>query len=116
MRKLLFVAGGVCILGLVLIAADNLRIRVAPSTLVLSSEGGKLTVHSNARYFQAEDVSLQIDGTPIAFYTFPDDRGFLVAQDAAAREIDPFPGKFTRVAVTLTVDGASATETIRVRK
>jgi len=119
MRKLLSVACGVCVLGLISSAAISLRISVAPSTLVLSSGGGMLTVHTNVRYADAEKVSLEVDGTGVPVRTFGDDRGFLVAQcrkKAAAAAIGDFNGNMTTAVVMLTVDGTSASAVIRVRK
>jgi hypothetical protein len=119
MRKSLLVALGVCLPTLVLSAADALQIRVAPSTLVLSSGGGNLTVHTNVPYFLASDVLLEVEGEEMQARTFADDRGFLVAQcrkEEAGDAIGDFEGKFTTAEVRLTVDGASATETILVRE
>lgn len=119
MRKLLLVAFGVCVPTLILSAAVSLEIRVAPSTLVLSSGGGNLTVHTNVPYSPARDVLLEVEEREMEARTFADDRGFLVAQcrkEEAAEAIGDFEGKFTTAEVRLTVDGASATETIIVRK
>lgn len=119
MRKPLLVALGVCVPTLVLSAAVSLQIRVAPSTLVLSSGGGNLTVHTNVPYSLAGDVLLEVEGKEIEARTFADDRGFLVAQcskEEAGEAIDDFEGTFATAEVRLTVDGASATETIVVRK
>ena len=119
MRKVLLVALGVCVPTLALSAVVSLEIRVAPSTLVLSSGGGNLTVHTNVAYSLESDVLLEVEGKEIEPRTFADDRGFLVAQcgkGEAAAAIGDFEGRFTTAEVTLTVDGASATEIILVRR
>jgi hypothetical protein len=119
MRHLVSVIFGLCVLGLAASAAFSLEIRVAPSTLVLSSGGGNLTVHTNVRFADANEVALDIDGVDVDVRTFADDRGFLVAQcgkDDAAAAIGPFSGTFTTATITLSVDGAGASEVIRVRK
>jgi hypothetical protein len=119
MRKSLWVALHVCVLALVVSAAVSLEIRVAPSTLVLSSGGGNLTVHTNVPYSLAGDVLLEVEGQEMGVRTFADNRGFLVAQcgkDDAGEAIGDWEGNFTTAEVRLTVDGASATGTILVRK
>ncbi|MGD9127205.1 MAG: hypothetical protein PVH19_07475 [Planctomycetia bacterium] len=96
-----------------------LDIQVAPQTLVLSSNGGKLTVHTDIPFEMAENVALDIDGTDVVITTFADDCGNLVAQctkEAAKAAIGEFEGKTTTVTVTLTVDGDSDSEDIRVKK
>ena len=119
MRKSLLVAFGVCVPTLVLSATVSLQIRVAPSMLVLSSGGGNLTVHTNVQYSVAGDVLLEVEGKEIEAHTFADNRGFLVAQcckEEAGEAIGDFEGNFTTAEVRLTLDGASATETVLVRK
>lgn len=119
MRKSFLVALGMCVPTLALSAAVSLEIRVAPSTLVLSSGGGNLTVHTNVAYSLAGDIGLEIEGEEIETRTFADNQGFLVAQcgkEEAGECIGDFEGTFTTAEVTLTVDGVSATETIRVRR
>ena len=96
-----------------------LSIQVAPQTLVLSSGGGKLTVHTDIPFGMADDVTLDIDGVEVAVTTFADDCGNLVAQctkEAAKEAIGDFSEKTKTVTVTLTVDGDSASEDIRVKK
>ena len=116
MKKL---CASVCVLAFLAGSAVALEIQVAPQTLVLSSAGGKLTVHTDIPFSMAETVCLDIDGTVVEVSTFADDCGNLVAQctkAAAAEAIGDFEGKTTTVTVTLTVNGDSASEDIRVRK
>lgn len=105
----------VCMAG----GAFALEIQVAPQMLVLSSNSGKLTVHTDVPYATAETVVLVINETTVAANTFADDRGNLVAQcsKAAVKEvIGDFPGENTTATVTLTVNGNSDSELIRVKK
>ena len=101
-------------------SVSALEIRVAPRTLVLSSNGGKLTVHTDAPYYPEAQVSLWVDGVELdEVAVFHDDCGNLVAQAskaAAAAAIGDFKGKMKRVTVTLVVDGVSASGHLRVKK
>lgn len=97
----------------------GLEIRVAPKTLVLSSDCGSVTVHTDFPYELAVEVVLQIEGTEVDADTFKDNRGNLVAQctkDAAKAAIGEVEKKFTTATVTLTVDGDSDSRVIRVKK
>ena len=111
----------VCLLAVGLFTANSasgLEIRVAPNTLVLSSPGGKLTVHTDVPFGAVEDVSLEVNETGIPVRTFADSRGNLVAQctKAVVKEvIGEINGKKTTATVTLTVNGDPATETITVK-
>lgn len=111
-----------CMIAVLVVAersATALEIQVAPQTLVLSSGGGKLTVHTDVPYYWVESVSLYVNGTEVTCYTFADDCGDLVAQctrAAAAEEIGDFDGKRTIATITLDVDGDSASEDIVVKK
>lgn len=112
-----------CFLGLGVLAADTalaLEIRVAPKTLVLSSPGGKLTVHTDVPYHRDAEVVLDVDGEAIeAIAVFADDLGNLVAQctkEAAKEAIGDFEGKTTTATVTLEVDGETDSEDITVKK
>lgn len=97
-----------------------LEIQVAPGTLVLSSKGGNLTVHTDVRYTPDADVCLVVDGTVVDdVVTFADDCGNLVVQcskEAAAAAIRPFEGKTTTVTVTLVVNGEGDSADLRVKK
>jgi hypothetical protein len=100
-------------------SAQALTIRVAPQSFVLSSQGGNLTVHTDYPCGDAEVVLLSVNGTTFIPTTFADNLGNLVAQcgkDDVKEAISDFEGKWTTADVTLTVDGASATETISVKK
>ena len=111
-----------CLLLTVLILVNSayaLTIRVAPQTLVLSSAGGKLTVHTDVPYTEAETVLLKVNDSLIEIDTFADNLGNLVAQcDKADVEasIGEFDGKWTTAVVSLEVDGDSASEIITVKK
>ena len=113
-----------CMLAVVLMATSSaaaLQIQVAPSMLVLSSSGGKLTVHTNVPYAGPDGVTLTVDGTDVGARTYADDRGNLVAQCSkatavAAVEDKDFKGKTSSATVTLTAYGDSDSETIRVKK
>ena len=96
-----------------------LEIDVAPNVLVMKSKGGKVTVHTDVLFVEAESVSMDVNGTPIDVYTFPDCLGFLVAQcprDDVKDIIDDLDGETTTPSLTLTVDGDSATEELQVKK
>ena len=100
-------------------SALALTIRVAPQALVLSSSGGNLTVHTDIPCGDVEQVALAVNGTTFAVRTFADNLGNLVAQcdkDVVKEAVGDFDGKWTTAAVTLTVNGVSATETISVKK
>ena len=100
-------------------SAFGLEIRVAPQTLVLSSGGGKLTVHTDVPFGRNVPVSLAVNGTPVRVYTFPDSLGNLVAQctKAAVKQVlGDFDGKRTTATITLTVNGISESQTITVKK
>jgi len=100
-------------------SAYALTIRVAPQALVLSSSGGRLTVHTDVPYSTAREVLLTVNGTPIAAATFADNLGNLVAQCAkhdVEEAVGEFDGKWTTATVTLAVYGESASETISVKK
>ncbi|HUT10916.1 MAG TPA: hypothetical protein VMY42_10490 [Thermoguttaceae bacterium] len=126
MRSLVLVMCAFCLVSFC--GADvlglELEIRVAPQTLVLSSSGGKLTIHTNVPYDQAAEVSLQVSDKDVPVRTYEDDRGFLYAQctkEAIAKLLEGGPKKFESLTVTLTVtliDGSSelASESIRVKK
>ena len=96
-----------------------LEIRVAPQTFVISSSGGKLTVHTDVPYVLADAVSLEVNGEGVGVSTFADSRGFLVAQCTKAAVVGivgDFKDKTTTATITLTVNGDSAAEDIRVKK
>jgi len=55
----------------------------------------------------------------VGIYTFADNLGNLVAQttkDAAVEAVGDFDGKTTTATITLTVDGDSNSEDIRIKK
>jgi len=119
MKSLVLVMCAFCLVSFCSAETLGLEIRVAPQTLVLSSSGGKLTIHTNVPYGLAEEVSLSVLGSDVPVRTYDDDRGFLVAQctkEAIAELLEGGPEKFTSLTVTLTVNGDSASEKIRVKK
>jgi hypothetical protein len=96
-----------------------LTIRVAPQSLVLSSQGGNLTVHTDIPYCEAGRVTLTVNGSTFDPRTFADNLGNLVAQCSkqdVKEAVGDFDGKWTTATVSLTVDGLSASETISVTK
>lgn len=96
-----------------------LDIQVAPSTLVISSNGGQLTVHTDVPFVFTESVVLIVDGTSVPCSCFADNCGDLVAQcsrDVAVGAIGEFSGDRTTVVVTLVVDGVSASRSLSVKR
>jgi len=113
MKKLCVLATALCVVALFANNVLGLNIRVAPTTLVLSSDGGSVTVHTDVPFDPELSVSLYVDGKSVDVETFDDDRGNLVAQctkEAVKDEIDDFDEKFIWVTFTLTVDGESGSE------
>lgn len=106
----------------------GLDIQVAPQTLVLSSSGGQLTVHTDVPFVDTDrngemdgGVVLTVGGTVLDCNTFSDTVGNLVAQcskDDAKEAIGEFDGKWTTVTVALDVYlfGESDSEDIAVKK
>ncbi len=96
-----------------------LEIQVSPQMLVLSSPGGRLSIHTDVPFSTVESVAMTVNGTTIPVNTFADDRGDLVAQcdkDDVKPVIGDFPGNTTTATVTLTVNGIADSEVIRVKK
>ena len=112
---------------LVATAAFGLDIQVAPRTLVISSGGDNLTVHTSFRGYPpaGAPVALEIESedggvteVPIV-HTHLDDRGYLVVRctrEAAAEAVGEFAGKRTTATVILTIMGDPGSQTITVRK
>ena len=119
MKQISIFVGIFCVLAILSSSVFALEIQVSPQTLVLSSSGGKLSVHTDVPFSMAGSVSLTINGTAVDAYTFADDCGDLVAQcskTAVKAVIGDFDGKTTTATVALTVNGDSDQETIRVKK
>jgi hypothetical protein len=119
MKKLCVLAGALWVVALLANNVLGLEIRVAPKTLVLSSDGGKATVHTDVPFEMAESVSLYVDGSSVEVRTFEDDRGFLVAQcskDAVREVLGDIGDKFITVTFRLEVDDAWAEEKVRVKE
>ncbi|RQV99456.1 hypothetical protein EH220_01660 [bacterium] len=99
--------------------AFALDIQVSPQMLVLSSNGGRLSVHTDVPFSTAEIVVLEVNGTTITANVFADDLGNLVAQcdkDVVKEVIDDFQGSTTTATISLTVNGDTDSEVIRVKK
>jgi len=119
MKKLCVLATALCFVGLLANTSLGLEIRVAPKTLVLSSAGGSVTVHTDVPFATAGDVSLYVDGTAVVVETFADDCLNLVAQctkEAVKGVIGDIDKKFKTVPFTLEVDGESDSEDVRVKQ
>jgi len=119
MKKLCVSVTALCLVALFANNVLGLNIRVAPKTLVLSSDGGSVTVHTDVPFDPALSVSLDVGGSSVGVETFDDDCGYLVAQcskETVKKEIGEFEGKFTTVTFTLVVNGDSASEKVRVKR
>ena len=80
MTKLRFMPCLVITIAMLSGSAFALTIRVAPQALVLSSQGGNLTVHTDIPYWEAGMVTLTVNGSTFDPRTFADNLGNLVAQ------------------------------------
>ena len=98
----------------------GLEMQLAPRTLVLSSGGDQLTIHTDFPFELAADVALIIGGVPIdSIKTWPDDCGDLVVRctkDDVKAVLGKFDGRFTTINVTLVVNSEEDTKVLRVRK
>ena len=129
MKKLIAMIGVLSLVVLLTGSAYGLDIQLSPRTLVLSSGGHQLTIHTDVPYRAVDGAILDIgDSSDVAISTFADDCGNLVVRcrkDAVEDAVGDFRGRFTTIDVTLwvtyvdedlkTVD-TSATETLRVKK
>lgn len=117
----------VCVLGVLVLLTSSvlaLEIQVAPRTLVLSSKGGNLTVHTDVpfRSVDRDSVCLQINGTIVEeeeVGLFADSCGNLVVQcgkDVVKEIVGEIRGKSVAATVKLTVNGNSDSEEIRVKQ
>jgi len=121
MKKLCANVGVLCVVAFMTGSALGLEIQLAPRTLVLSSGGDQLTIHTDFPYLAVDSVTLDIGDTSDVFVvTWDDDCGHLVvrcSKDAVRAAVGDLEGKFTTVNVTLTVNNSySASEILRVRK
>lgn len=57
----------------------TIEVTVSPSTLVLSSQGQWVTVHTDIAYAAVEKSTLELNGVAVA-WTKSDDKGFLVGK------------------------------------
>ena len=122
MKKLCATIGIVCVAALLTRSAFafGLEIQLAPRTLVLSSGGDQLTIHTDFPYSAAGEVTLNIgDVLDVDVVTFSDDCGNLVvrcSKDDVEEAVGDFDSRFTTVTVTLTVNSETASDILRVRK
>ena len=121
MKKLCAQIGVVCLVVLLATSAYALEIQLQPRTLVLSSGGDQLTIHTDFPYLAVGSVTLDIGGTSgVSVVTWDDDCGNLVvrcSKEAVRAAVGDFDGRFTTVDVTLTVNNsAQDSEILRVRK
>ena len=119
MKKLCVSVTAVCVVALLANNVFGLNIRVAPKTLVLSSDGGSVTVHTDVPYGMAETVSFWVNGTEVEVRTYWDDRGNLVAQcskEAVKGVVGEIDEKFIVVAMKLVVNGDEDSEDVRVKQ
>jgi hypothetical protein len=127
MRLVLAFIGLIALGALAGSSACALEIQVAPQTLVVSSGGDNLTVHTNFPGFPPAGMPVILDITPWggAITELPiigqwvDDCGFYVVRcdrQTAADAVGPFDGKRTTAVVTLTILGCSGYDEIDVRK
>ena len=121
MKRICAQIGVVCLVVLLTSSAFGLDIQLSPRTLVLSSGGDQLTIHTDFPYLAADSVTLDIgDTSEVSVATFADDRGNLVvrcSKEAVKTAVGDFDGRFTTVDVTLTVNNsAQDSEILRVRK
>ena len=121
MQRLCARIGVVCVVALLASSAFGLEIQLGPRTLVLSSGGDQLTIHTDFAYKSVEGVTLDIgDTSDVYVVTWEDDCGNLVvrcSKDAVKVAVGDFDGRFTTVDVTLTVNNsAQDSEILRVRK
>ncbi len=124
MKKLVVQVAVMCMGVLLTGSALGLEIQLAPRTLVLSSGGDQLTIHTNAPYLLVDDVVLDIgDASDVSVNTWADDCGNLVvrcSKESVKNAVGDFDGRFTTVAVGLTVEYDETTdeacETLRVKK
>ena len=111
------------------VASDvhGLEIQVAPRTLVVSSGGDNVTIHTDFRGFPWDDASVVLEIAPdggapspvTIIEDFLDDCGFYVVRcdrQAAAAAVGEFEGKRTTATVVLCVDDDCGVEEIAVRK
>ncbi len=91
----------VCVAALLTSSAFGLEIQVAPQTLVLSSGGDQLTVHTDFPYLAVDNVTLDIgNNTAVKVVTWADDCGNLVvrcSKDAVRVAVGDFNGRFATV-------------------
>ncbi len=135
MNVMRLAVASIALFGLTAIGAGEalgLDIQVAPQTLVVSSGGGNVTIHTDYRAIPNEEVSFGLTVTPAGGIAatvpitdvFLDDCGFYVVRcdrQAAAKAVGPFEGKRTTATFRLCVestsgDGGCGEEAITVRK
>ena len=92
-------------------AQDVIPIQVSPHAIILSSEHvGPVTVHADISYYAVATASVRLytdrDPSPITpYFTFPDDRGQLVAKFRLSDVVGILGTIEGRVNVTFTLSG-----------
>lgn len=128
-RSVLAVVAGCAVVGLSLGTALSARsgqdagdgdfaIYVSPGTIAKSAQCNWVTVHTDVPYRSVEDVSAAANGAEIdVAYSFPDDRGNLVAKLRFDDVCDHVAPPSAVIGLTLVVNGQelSASETVAVR-
>ena len=99
-------------------SADDVQIVVSPHTLVLSSAGGCVSVHTNRPLGIVDCSTLELDGIPVA-YVKADARGNLVANfglDAVKAIVAPPEATLTLTGALRDGRAFAASDTIRVKE
>jgi len=66
--------------GAVLADENTIDMVVSPNVINLESRGGSISVHTDIGYVATAEVILEVDGTSLEIYTFPDNCGNLVVK------------------------------------
>jgi len=121
MKKLLVLTCCMCLMfGFLVGNVFSLDITASPKTLVLSSQGHCVTIHTDIDGDLVLDAAVAVDGTEIAASFFEDDCGNLVARSSRDDVKQIIGLSATQAVFTLTVDTElgtfSASDTVRVKK
>jgi hypothetical protein len=99
---------------------QDLEIQVSPHKLVLSSHGGKFTIHTDTPFYSGIVVQIWVDTEELVnVVVFPDLQGNLVAQcsrDDVRAVISDFDGKTKLIPVKMIVGELEGYEEIIVKK
>ena len=126
MRKLVAMISVMCAAVLLSASAFGLEIQLGPRTLVLSSGGDQLTIHTNVGFSAVDGVTLDIGDIHLMeddLAMWADSCGNLVvrcSKEDVEEAVGDFDGLFKEIDVTLTVVSGGAadsdTQVLRVRK